>query len=78
MRKEYTILQGKGSRKLVYLWRQEGISVKEMARRLGKHKSSVEAKKGNPIDYARNACNLFKYCYGALALYLMYNSKEIV
>lgn len=35
-------------------------------------------KKGNPTDHARNMCNLFRCCYGALALYCMFNSKEII
>lgn len=37
---KYTHFTGK-DRENLYIWRQEGVKVKEMAKRLGKHKSSI-------------------------------------
>lgn len=37
---KYTHITGK-DRENLYIWKQEGVAVKEMARRLGKHKSSI-------------------------------------
>ena len=39
MKVKYTHFTGK-DREDLYIWRQEGVKVKEMAKRLGKHKSS--------------------------------------
>jgi IS30 family transposase len=40
MEEKYTHFTGK-DRENLYIWKQEGVAVKEMAKRLGKHKSSI-------------------------------------
>jgi IS30 family transposase len=40
MEKEYTHFTGK-DRENLYIWKKEGVAVKEIAKRLGKHKSSI-------------------------------------
>ena len=40
MEEKYTHFTGK-DRESLYIWKQEGVVVKEMAKRLGKHKSSI-------------------------------------
>jgi IS30 family transposase len=54
MGKKYTHFTGK-DRENLYIWKKEGVTVIEMAKRLGKHKSSIFK------ELSRNSCKKVGY-----------------